>query len=348
MAKAGNKARPHPEFVYVIAGKDQTLVNARCAELVDRLISPQEKQTGLLVADADKITVTEVLDELRTLPFLTKKRVVVLRNADKFLSAGGQQDEQDEQDGENKPAGSTNREILEKYFESPCPTGVLVMTVSSWQKNTRLAKMLPKVGTLFEEKPTSEKELPRRLIAYARDAHNKSLEHGAAELLIELAGDNLPRLYTEIDKLATYAVNEKSITTAHVESLVGHNRLFDAFTVIDACLQKKPAPAVERLRRMFADDKNADYTTVGAFAYHFRRLFTAKKMLDEGQSQYEVTGKARIWNNKEAQFALLKRLTLKQIGDHLQQLAETDYAIKRGLAQPRIAIEQLVLRMASL
>jgi len=341
-------AKRNPELVYVIAGKDQTLVNAQCTELIDRLISPQEKATGLLVADADRVSITDVLDELRTLPFLTKKRVVVVRNADKFLSAGGQQDEQDEQNGENKPTGSTNREILEKYFESPCPTGVLVLTVSTWPKNTRLAKMLPKVGTLFEEKPTSEKELPRRLIAYARDAYNKGLDYGAAELLVELAGDNLPRLYTEIDKLATYAANEKSITTAHVESLVGHNRLFDAFTVIDACLQRQPASAVERLRRMFADDKNAEYTAVGAFAYHFRRLFTAKKLLDEGQSQYEVAGKARIWNNKEAQFALLKRLTLKQIGGQMQQLAATDYAIKKGLAQPRIAIEQLVLRLASL
>jgi DNA polymerase III delta subunit len=105
---------------------------------------------------------------------------------------------------------------------------------------------------------------------------------------------------------------------------------------------------VERLRRMFADDKSAEYSTVGAFAYHFRRLFTAKKMLEEGHSQYEVAGKARIWYNKDAQFALLKRLTLKQIGDHIKQLAETDYAIKKGLAQPRIAIEQLVLRMAAL
>jgi DNA polymerase III delta subunit len=99
---------------------------------------------------------------------------------------------------------------------------------------------------------------------------------------------------------------------------------------------------------MFAEDKSAEYTTIGAFAFHIRRLFTAKKMLMEGQSQYEVAGKARIFYNKEAHFALLKRLTLKQLGDQLQQLAETDYAIKRGLAQPRIAIEQFVLQLASL
>ena len=33
---------------------------------------------------------------------------------------------------QNAPAGSSNREILENYFDNPCPTGILVMTVKSW------------------------------------------------------------------------------------------------------------------------------------------------------------------------------------------------------------------------
>jgi DNA polymerase-3 subunit delta len=350
MPKAGDKTKTKQSLVYVIAG-EPTLVNAKCTELVDSLITPEEKATGLLVADADKITITELLDELRTLPFLTKRRVVVLRNADKFLSSRGQQDEQDEQDepdSEGTSAGSSNREILEKYFDNPCPTGVLVITAKKWDSKTRLAKKLPAVGTLFAIKPPKEDELPRRLIGYAHDAHNKRIDYGAAELLVELAGNDLPRLYTEVDKLATYAANEKSITITHVEALVGYNRLFNAFAIIDSCLQRKPGPAIEHLRKMFAEDRSAEFTTVGAFAFHFRRLFAAKKLLEEGYSQYEVAGKARIFYNKEAHFALLKRLTLKQIGDQIQQLAETDYAIKRGQAQPRIAIEQLVLKMASL
>jgi DNA polymerase III subunit delta len=328
MAQKAAKAQQQNELVFVIAGDEPTTVNARCTELVDRLITPEEKATGLLVADADKITITELLDELRTLPFLTKKRIVVLRNADKFISA--------------------NRETLERYFEHPCPTGVLVITAKEWSGNTRLAKKLPDVGSLMKVEAPKGAEIRRRLISYAQDAYSKRLEYSAAELLVELAGDDLTRLYTEIDKLATYAANEKTITTAHVESLVGYNRLFNAFAIIDCCLQRKPGPAIEHLRKMFEDDKNAEYTTVGAFAFHFRKLFNAKKMMQEGLNEYEIAGKARIFYNKEAQFALLKRLSLKQIGDQIQQLAETDYAIKRGQAQPRIAIEQFVLKMAAL
>ena len=328
MAKAGDKTKTKQSLVYVIAGEDPSSVNARYLEIINQLVTPEERDTGLLVIDADKAVIGEIFDELRTLPFLTKRRIVALRNADKFISA--------------------NREALERYFESPSPTGILVMTVVSWPNNTRLAKKLPGIGTLVTIEQPKGEEITRRLIDYARDAHSKGLDNRTAGLLIELAGDNLTRLYTEIDKLATYAAAEKAITTAHVESLIGRNREFDAFEVIESCLQRKTGPAIERLRKMFAEDKSAEYTTIGAFAYHIRRLFTAKKMLDEGCSQYDVAGKARIFYNKEAHFALLKRLSLKQIGDQIQRLAETDYAIKRGQAQPRIAIEQFVLQLAAL
>ncbi|MGA2071699.1 MAG: DNA polymerase III subunit delta [Sedimentisphaerales bacterium] len=342
-------AQRNPGLVYVIAGDDPSLVNAKYTELIGQLVPHAERDTGLLVVDADKAVIGEILDELQTIPFFTKRKIVALRNADKFISAGGdEENEQDKQDGQSAPAAAGNREILEKYFENPSPTGILVITVKSWPKSTRLAKKLPTVGTLIEVKSPKGQELTHRLIDYAREAHSKGLDDWTAGLLVELAGDNLTQLYTEIDKLAAYAATEKAITAAHVEALIGRNREFDAFEVIESCLQRKTGPAIERLRKMFAEDKSAEYTTIGAFAFHIRRLFTAKKMLMEGQSQYEVAGKARIFYNKEAHFALLKRLTLKQLGDQLQQLAETDYAIKRGLAQPRIAIEQFVLQLASL
>ena len=348
MATKTVQAQKQNEFVIVIAGKEATLVNEKCSEIIDRLIPPEQRPTGLLVADADKVTISEILDEVRTLPFLTKKRVVVLRNVTRFLSAVEDEEGQDEQNKQSASASVSNREILEKYFDSPCPTGVLVMTVSSWPKNTRLAKKLPAIGTLIEVVPPKGPELRRQIIAYAQDIHNKRLDYGTADLLADISGDDITRLKTEIDKLAAYAADDKAITTTHVESLVGFNRMFNAFAVIEACLEKKPAEAVERLRKMFAEDKNADYTTVGAFAFHFRRLFNVKKMLQEGLNEYQIKQKLWLGYNADAQFAQLRQLTIRQIGDQLKQLAEIDYAIKRGQAQPRIAIEQLVLKMAAL
>ncbi|HUT29242.1 MAG TPA: DNA polymerase III subunit delta [Sedimentisphaerales bacterium] len=323
------KAKPtkERELIFVIAGKDDALVGAECDKLLAELLSPEEKTTGLFSADPAEVSATDVLDELRTLPFLTERRVLVVRGADKFVSA--------------------NRELLERYFDNPCPTGTLVLTVNTWDSRTKLAKKLGGVGRLISVTQPKAWELPQRLIGYTHDAHGKNMGKDAAELLIELTGDELGRLYGEIDKLAIFADAEKAITAEHVEQLTGHNRLFNAFAVIDAVVAGDAGQAVERLRRMFAEDKSTEYTTVGAFAFHFRRMFSARAMLEDGVRPADIASRLRIWHNKEGFFLQLRRLPLNKIGDIMQKLADIDYAVKTGRTKAHVAIEQLVLGLAS-
>ena len=313
--------------IYVIAGKEESIVNAECRKLLEELLEPSQRVTGLFDVDGDEASVPEVLDELRTLPFLTARRVVVVRGADDFVSE--------------------NRQLLEKYFDNPSPTGVLILTVSNWSAPTKLAKRLSAVGKLISVTRPKPWQLPQRLCQYANDAHGKKLSNDAAALLVELAGDNLGRLYSEVDKLATFADKEKGITAGHVELLIGHNRLFDAFEVINAIMAGDISRAVQRLRIMFAEDKSSEYTVVGAFAFHFRRMFNAKVLLEKGLRYDEIAKKVQIWSNKDSFFAHVRKLSLKQIGGYLQKLAEIDHAIKTGQTKAQVAMEQLVLGLVA-
>jgi len=314
------------KLVYVIAGKDGSLVSSRCEKLLDSLIDQSQKATGLFNVDSGSVPISEVLDELRTAPFLTGKRVVVIKQADDFITK--------------------NREHLETYFDKPCSTGTLVMTVSSWRSNTKLAKKLNSIGELISVEPPKRGELPAQLISYANEVYSKNISRNAAELLIEIAGDELPRLYGEIDKLALFADKDKAITEKHIESLIGHNRMFNVFAVIDSMIAGNAAEAIERLRGMFADDKSAEYTVVGAFAFHFRRMFNAKVMTGNGEPIGMIIKKLQIWSNRDKFFEQLKQISLQQIGRYLQRLAETDYAIKTGRTHAPVAMEQMVLSMA--
>lgn len=321
MKKAATKEK---KFVYVIAGKDSALLNIECERLVEQLLTPEQRVMGLFKADPGEITAALVLDELRTVPFLSDKRVVVVKDADDFVSA--------------------NRPLLEKYFENPSPSGVLVLTVSSWQSNTKLARKLPQVGELISVAEPKRWELPRKLNEYAQDAHGKKISPDAGELLIELAGESLSQLYGEIDKLAVFIDKEKMITAGHVESLTGHNRMFNCFEAIEAAVSGKRDVAISRLRTMFAEDRSAEYTAVGAFAFYFRRMFTAKSMLEKGVSAAEIAERLRIWRGREGEFfGQVRKMSLEQIGGILARLAEMDYGIKTGTTRAEVAAEQLIL-----
>ncbi len=312
--------------IYVVAGKDDSLVGIRALELVDELLDPEQRMTALLSVDGDEAVVSEVLDELRTVPFLADKRVVLVKGADGFVSK--------------------HREVLERYFQKPASTGILILAVSSWDARTRLSKMLPKVGSLITMEQPPKWKLPEHLVCYAATKHKIKLNRDAAEMLVELIGEELAQLYNELEKLILFARDEKVIRADHVESLIGHQRIFGAFEVIDAMISGNTGQAVTRLRNMFEQDKSADYSVVGAFAFHLRRMFQAKTLLDRRISPEIVAKQVRVGFNKDRFFAQVQRTTLSQIATFLEELAAVDHATKTGQAQAAVAIEHLVLRLA--
>jgi hypothetical protein len=53
------------EQIYVIAGKEESLVNARRRELIDHLLGPEDRMMGLLSVDSAQALISDVLDERR-------------------------------------------------------------------------------------------------------------------------------------------------------------------------------------------------------------------------------------------------------------------------------------------
>lgn len=312
--------------VYVIAGKDEFLVSSRCEELLDSLLSREERPMCLYQPDMKQAKITDVLDELRTLPFLADKRVVLLRDAEDFISA--------------------NRASFENYFESPSPTGVLILQVGTWLKTTRLAKRLPDIGTLISIGEIKSKDLPAFAVKYAQDKYHKKMSASTAYALIDLVGDSPGRLCSEIEKLAVFLGNESTITPRHLSEVIGGTRIFDAFAVIDSLMGGDAAGAILKLRNMFEGSREAEYTVVGAFAYHFRRLFQARVMLDHRQSERAILQQCRVWYNQKGFLNQLRQLSLSRIGTVLSQLARIDFKIKTGQTTAPVALEQLALTLA--
>ncbi len=311
--------------IYVICGKDKFLAGKACEGLIGSLLDADERSMGLFQPEDGKADCAEVLDELRTLPFLAKRRVVLIKDAGAFITA--------------------NREVLERYFDDPCKSGVLVLTVDTWAKNTKLAKKLVKVGELVSTEALKGWQLPKFVADHAISTHGKSVTKGCAELLVELVGDDAGRLCSEMDKLAMYVGDRKQITDKDVAVLIGHNRIFDVFSVIDLMTAGNTGGAVERLRNMFANDKSSEFTALGAFAFHFRRMFKAKRMLEKGGNANQVAGQLRIFGDRDAFFRQVRKVSLEWIGAILSELARIDHAVKTGAMTGKVAIEQLVFKV---
>lgn len=312
--------------IYVISGKDKFLVASECDKLVDSLLGADEKAMGLLVADADKMEAADVFDELRTLPFLASRRVVVLKDADNYIT--------------------NNRAILEKYFESPSPSGSLILCVSSWRTNTKLAKKVPKVGKHLAVGELKRRDLSRYAQDYAQSNCKQKIDAQTVNLIVELIGDDPGKICNEIDKLSIYVGDSNAITLKHVRELTANNREFDIFGVIDAMTAGDSEKSISKLRRMYASNKSAEFTSVGGFAFHFRRMFNAKVLQNKRMPAQQIANTLRIFGDRNNYFNQLTRWSLPQISKVIQALARIDFESKTGQTNIPTAIEQLVLKVS--
>src|SRR5262245_61342314 len=122
-----NAAKSEPRPIYVLHGDEGLLKRQVLAALRTLVIGNEADAFGLSTQEGDKADFAAVRGELETLPFLSPRRLVVIENADPFVTEF--------------------RSSLEKYVGQPATTGVLVLDVNSWPSTTRLAKLLT-AGTI--------------------------------------------------------------------------------------------------------------------------------------------------------------------------------------------------------
>src|SRR5260370_38142348 len=122
-----------------------------------------------------------IRSELATLPFLSPCRVVVVEQADAFVTAF--------------------RPQLENYL-GHAAAGVLILDVKTWASTTRLARLVPDEATIAC-KALRGQQVPGWCVQRAAAVYQKKLPHAAAQLLVELAGSALGALDQELAKLAS-------------------------------------------------------------------------------------------------------------------------------------------------
>ena len=217
-------ARP----IYAVSGDDAYLRDESLKVIARQALGEGADDLSVSRIPGDQASLSDVLDELRTLPFLAKCRVVIVDGADAFVAS--------------------HRKGLESYAEKPASSGVLVLSVKSWPGNTRLAKLVEKAGLSIDCKAPDERELPAWLAQFAKNRSKAKLEDDAARLLVELVGPEVGLLVSEVEKLAVYVGEKQPISREDVSRMVGAGAVEKIFGIVDAATTGRGAEALARPR----------------------------------------------------------------------------------------------------
>jgi DNA polymerase-3 subunit delta len=321
--KAG-KSKPQP--VYVLHGDEAFLKRQAISALDALLLGDADAEFARTVIAGTNAEWSAVRSELDTLPFLSPCRVVVIDQADPFVTK--------------------YRANLEKYVAAPAKNGVLILDVKTWPSNTKLAKLVPDAATIVCKSP-SPQAVTKWLDNWAKSTHEKKLDADAAEWLVELVGPEMGLLDQELAKLAVYVGDRPNVTREDVDQIVGRSRAAETFKIFDAIGAGQPTTALAILSRLFEQGEEP-LALLGAFSWQLRRLAKAARLHRAGRPVSVAIAEAGFppfaRDRVEAQLRHLGRRRLDRLYDWL---LEADLAMKSTGALPeRIILERLVVQLA--
>ncbi len=332
MARSVQSTPPPP--IVVLYGDEEFAKGERLRETLDRVLPPPiDRGMALCEYDGEKSeeqggpSLAAVMDDLRTLPFLAERRAVIVRQADKFVSAW--------------------REKLEGYLSSPSPTGVLILTCRSFPKTTRLYKSASAAGgEIIECRKLSVRELAPFVIDNARQ-RGKRLSLGAAERLADLIGADQGLLAGEVEKLALYVGDRAEITEQDVADLVGLTREERVFAAVDAAGAGRLRDALTLWEEVLATDPEAVFKALGGVLFVVRRWLTAHELLDSGESIRAIAPKVMMWGRERDLEAILRRIPRDACRRLLAQVADLDAQAKLGLRSIDTGVALVLARLAA-
>src|ERR1043165_9584976 len=159
-----------PLPVYALVGPDPFLQLLKLAEI----LRDHPKDAQRIDADGERAELADVLDELRSFAMFGGSKVVVVRNADEFISRF--------------------RESLEDYVAKPSDSSTLVLRCTPLPKNQRIYKLIDRVGRVEACEPPKAAQLPQWIVNRGKLTHKLAVDPAAANLLADLIGNDLGRL----------------------------------------------------------------------------------------------------------------------------------------------------------
>lgn len=299
--------------VYALIGNDLFLQLQKLTEILRQ--APADVQR--VDIDGESAELADVLDELRSFAMFGGSKLVVVRDADDFVTRYRQQ--------------------LEDYLASPSNSGTLVLRVSTMPANTRLYKLVAKVGQA--QACEAPKDLAAWIVERGKSEHKLTVARDAARLLAELVGEDLGRIDNELAKLALMVEGNK-LDAASINATVSFQREQEMWEMTGALAAGNTREAIRRWRQLVQGDPSTEFRAVTWLTMWLEdvRLFLTSPADFSRKSAWRYKGDAMMRFQQSA-----KSIGRAGVARLVNLLAEVDLQSKSGVGDMAENVERFLL-----
>ncbi|MBX9736850.1 MAG: DNA polymerase III subunit delta [Phycisphaerales bacterium] len=352
-AKASHAAIPLSAPIAVLHGPEQFLVAQHTRDLRDAL-TRQHTEIDVFAFDGNSVSPAEVLDECRSMGLMMRPKLVIVDNAERFLS----ESDDDEAASSPKAAGPRSRvgasrsarELMESYAKQPETTAVLLLRANVWRPGNLDKAIVASGGVVIKCEKISLDAAHDWATARAPKALGVTLAPDAADLLIEELGNDLARISSELEKLAIAArarvnAGETPVIAADlVQLLVGASRQDDAWSMQSELLSGSIPRAMDALRSRLDVSRMSPVLLGVAYIDLARKLSRASIAASLGKRDNEIAGEAGLWAAAAAPIiSAAKRLPPAAAAALLREAIRADERQKTGDGDPEHILEGLTV-----
>ncbi|MCL4539808.1 MAG: DNA polymerase III subunit delta [Bacteroidetes bacterium] len=296
--------------LYLIHGSEDYFIEKAVTLLIDNAVSKKDRSFNLDVFDGTESNSDNVLSSMLSFPFAGEHRLTVVRKFDKMEKR-------------------YRLDIVRHLSEVP-ESNIVCFVAGEIKTSDEPYNQLPS----FAESVTFNKLKGTDLTGFLSDTSaslGKEMEPGAVDLLVELSGDSLGDLVSEVEKLSLYVGNKEKISIDDVNTVVGKSRNFNIFELQRAIGQKNSRRSQEIAGKMLETGEKPVYINFMLTRY-FLSLLQVKHHIGKGVNTKDICTKVfGRWNPYvEEYISAARAYSVPELKRAITTLLDADVKLKTG------------------
>ncbi len=338
--------------VYFLYGEETFLAQEFLGQLVELLVPPDAEGFSLERFHYEDTSWPEVIDLARTAPFLFSPwRIIALE-----FPLTDRESRDDLESKGRKVFSETDESLVAEYLAGAAERTVLVVVLPGRANASRrivkfFAKYPEKVVLSRELKPLKGAGLmswiDRRMAGLG-----KSMTSEAKFRLVELIGNDLQRLANELDKLAAYAGETKTLDEDDVAAAAGWTKVREGWELESALEARDARRALVVLANFFIEGKPPELV-LAILSNFFRGVLASREGLREGRDRKEIFREVKpqiresygswYFDQLKAYFGFIEGFGPAELDACLKELGRIDFRVKTSDVSARTDIEAFIV-----
>lgn len=317
--------------LYIFHGEEVFLLDHYLSLMKKILLDELTESFNYHRLNSETFDIQSFVDSVENMPMMAEHTLVQVDEIDLF----------------KLPEGERNK-ISEVLVDIPdwC-TVVFTYETVAWKPDKRLKKLweaIDKNGTIVEFAKQGQRELVSWVSRHFL-ARQKRISNDLCAYLIDITGGTMTALSGEINKIAAYSGADE-ITRSDIDAVT--EPVMDAvvFQMTDLLGEGKYGQALLKLQTLLKIQQEP-LAILGAVGGHFRRLSTARTLLDNGKGSGDLMKLCGIPDYPARKtMDAARRFSPAFCRKAAELVMETDYKMKTSYDDQERLLELLILELA--